>query len=128
MTRTNKEKLSVYAHNYYKRNKDKIDLMQKDRNIKYPENRKTINRVSRLKYTYNITIDEYNSLFLNQNGRCKICGIHQSELTIPLCIDHNHNTGKIRGLLCRKCNTGIGLLGDNKDRLFRAFSYLEETE
>lgn len=123
----NKEKLKEYGHHYYIKNKEKIDSMQKERNINNPKTRQIINRSSRLKYKYNITIDEYNALFTEQGGSCAICGTHQSALNIPLCVDHSHLTGKIRGLLCRRCNTGIGLLKDSKDILYRAAKYLEDS-
>ena len=53
----------------------------------------------------------YNQLFNKQSGRCAICGIHQNDINKKLAVDHNHLTGKVRGLLCSKCNMAIGLLG-----------------
>lgn len=75
---------------------------------------------------YNITIHEYNAMFNNQNGCCAICNTHQSSLKRPLDVDHDHNTGKIRGLLCFKCNTGIGLLQEDPGILNKAIEYLVE--
>ena len=69
---------------------------------------------------YKITTEDYNNFYKNQNGRCAIC----REKT-PLVIDHNHKTGKVRGLLCYKCNSGIGLLQDKVINLVRAVDYLE---
>ena len=53
----------------------------------------------------------YNQLFNKQYGCCAICGIHQNDINKKLAVDHNHLTGKVRGLLCSKCNMAIGLLG-----------------
>ncbi|MBU2051427.1 MAG: endonuclease VII domain-containing protein [Gammaproteobacteria bacterium] len=57
-----------------------------------------------------ITLEEYNQMFAKQNGCCAICGKHQSELKNRLAIDHNHETGEIRGLLCTSCNITLGWL------------------
>lgn len=77
-----------------------------------------------LRYAYNITLDKYNTLFAEQLGCCAICGIHQSKLTKSLGVDHNHTTGRVRGLLCTKCNTGIGHLNENIDILNKSIDYL----
>ena len=66
-------------------------------------------RNSRLKCEYGITLEDYNKLFDEQNGCCAICGKHQSEFKRPLSVDHDHNTGKVRGLLCTPCNNGLGV-------------------
>jgi hypothetical protein len=78
--------------------------------------------------SYGITLKEYNLLFKNQEGCCAICEKHLSELNDKhkksLCVDHNHKTGFIRGLLCDKCNRGIGLLCDSEKILLNALKYL----
>jgi len=78
------------------------------------------------KYYYDFPLSSYKKLLKEQNESCAICGIHNSKLKESLFLDHNHNTGKVRGLLCRKCNSGIGLLGDNMAILKKAISYLEK--
>lgn len=65
-----------------------------------------------LKKLYGITIDNYNDMFSFQDGKCKGCNRHQSELKKSLYVDHCHLSGKIRGLLCHDCNTLLGLVGD----------------
>ena len=67
-------------------------------------------------------------MFTEQKGKCACCGIRQNELTMRFAVDHDHDTGLIRGLLCGNCNTGIGKLGDNIEGLMKALNYLEKHE
>ena len=75
---------------------------------------------------YGITLEDYNRMFGEQNGCCKICGKHQQDLKASLHVDHNHTTGKVRGLLCHHCNVGIGHFEDNIALLSNAIAYLGE--
>ena len=68
------------------------------------EHAKIMNRGRAMRYLYGLKIAEYNRLFNIQNGRCAICEKHQFELKRRLDVDHDHKTGKIRGLLCNYCN------------------------
>jgi hypothetical protein len=86
----------------------------------------THKRVSSFKIKYGITISEYDLLFKEQEGACAICKTHQSTQPIALAVDHCHTTGKVRGLLCGKCNRGIGLFEDREDILVSAIHYLKE--
>jgi len=81
-------------------------------------------QASRYKKLYGLTLDDYNKLFSDQKGCCLICKKHQSDLVKKLGVDHDHATGKIRGLLCSSCNAAIGLLEDDIALLQRAISYL----
>ena len=63
-----------------------------------------------LKYNYNITLIDYNKMFEEQEGKCKICGVHQDKLNRILGTDHNHDTGIVRGLLCNRCNITLGYI------------------
>lgn len=88
-------------------------------------------RENNLKNRFNMSIEEYNVIFLKQRGRCAICSKPESNSDSKgnvkwLSVDHNHNTGDIRGLLCSSCNTGIGLLGDSVDTMKKAIKYLKE--
>ena len=76
---------------------------------------------------YGISRSDYNEWFHSQNGACGICNIHQSELKNSLAVDHDHETGKVRGLLCTTCNTGLGKLGDSIEGLEAAIEYLKES-
>lgn len=73
---------------------------------------------------YRFSLDEYGRLFVEQAGRCAICETPQGDKL--LVVDHDHDTGEVRGLLCAKCNSAIGLLGDSPSNLAAAIIYLEE--
>ncbi len=81
-------------------------------------------RERNLKNHRGITIEYYQNLFEEQKGCCKICGRHQSEIKKRLAVDHCHDTGEIRGLLCNNCNTALELFKDNTENLDRAINYL----
>ena len=104
----NKERLKEHSKKYYQDNKQFVLLKQK----LYRDTNKikmvSKSRKQNLKYNYGLSTEDYNLLFMNQNGRCAICDKHQSELQRNLHVDHNHITGEIRGLLCPTCNTGLG--------------------
>ncbi len=76
---------------------------------------------------YGITTLEYNQMFNQQEGKCKICHKHQSELDHSLNIDHCHESNRVRGLLCRKCNTALGSFKDSIELLKSAMEYLKNS-
>lgn len=76
-----------------------------------------------MRMLYGIGWDEYNDMLDAQGGTCAICNLKYDK---KLAVDHNHTTGKNRGLLCDRCNRGIGLLQDSIDNVERALAYLTE--
>jgi hypothetical protein len=82
-------------------------------------------RNEHLKYRYGIKPEEYFHMLEEQGGKCKICGIHQSELKNRLVVDHCHTSKKLRGLLCAECNIGMGKFKDDPNILEKAKQYLE---
>jgi hypothetical protein len=76
----------------------------------------------------NISKYEYAKLLIEQNNSCAICGVSATELKRELSVDHNHETGKIRGLLCHHCNIGLGNFKDSTTLLSVAIEYLERTD
>lgn len=80
-------------------------------------------KIERLSINYNISAIEYKKLFKLQKGSCAICGLHSSK-TDFLYVDHNHESGKVRGLLCKNCNWGLGIFDDDISVLERAIKYL----
>jgi Recombination endonuclease VII len=75
---------------------------------------------------YNLTAEEFDALYANQDGRCAICRMPQLEDEVH--IDHDHRTDKVRGLLCNLCNTGLGLFKDCPDFMTAACDYLIKVE
>lgn len=77
---------------------------------------------------YGLTVDQFNILLEVQKGRCAICRVElqstgRSKGTAAH-VDHDHGSGRVRGILCHRCNAGIGLLGDDPDRVRAACEYL----
>jgi hypothetical protein len=74
---------------------------------------------------YGITYDEYHALLANQDGNCAICKRHQTSVG-PLVVDHDHNSRRVRGLVCHACNLGLGKFNDDPYLLGWARDYLFE--
>src|ERR1043166_3001276 len=104
--------------------------MKKRRKAWRDENPERI-RAAGLRKCYGIELDEYAAMFDAQAGLCAIC--HQPETRrcrgrlTELAVDHCHSTGVVRGLLCRRCNSGIGYFRDDPDTLRRVVAYLHAT-
>lgn len=85
-----------------------------------------------LKTRYGISLQEYKDLLIKQNGSCAIC--QKQSITIQskenkikrLSVDHDHKTGRVRGLLCQKCNVLLGMASDNIVFLTNAIEYLKQ--
>lgn len=104
-----RERRRGYVRAYRERHPDRVAESERKRNL-------------RLKF--GITVEEYNALLEKQGG---VCGICEDPPTVKaLAVDHHHDTGVIRGLLCSNCNTALGLMKDDLDRLERAVNYLRE--
>ena len=76
---------------------------------------------------FGITSEDYNRMLIEQNGKCKICGstTPNSKQFSVFSVDHDHSTGKIRGLLCTSCNRMLGFAHDNIQTLEKAIRYLQ---
>ena len=81
-------------------------------------------KLSRAKGEFDLTREVLESLYERSGGNCEICGIAEKELSRALAVDHCHDKKKVRGLLCTKCNMGLGYFEDNLDLLASASSYL----
>ena len=73
-----------------------------------------------------MTLENYNKMLTAQNDRCKICNRHKSDQKRSLHVDHCHDSGKIRGILCGNCNVALGLFNDDIDTLKKAIIYLKQ--
>lgn len=144
----NKEKIAVRNKTWSSNNKDKVNEKSrrwvknnpdkaKEKTLKWQKEHPEENaaskknwadknpdriRTSHLKRNFGITVVEYNALFEFQNGLCAICGSDNEGKSF--CVDHDHESGKIRGLLCKKCNSGIGFLKDDMNIIKKALFYL----
>lgn len=74
---------------------------------------------------YGLTPEEYLAIYNKQDGACAICG--ELPGNSPLVVDHCHNSKKVRGLLCLKCNRGLGFFSDDPNLLRKAAMYLEDS-
>lgn len=73
---------------------------------------------------FTISRDEYEARLMRQGGACAVCGKHQRALKHRLAVDHCHASMRVRGLLCHRCNTALGLLGDDPAVVRKAAKYL----
>ena len=80
-------------------------------------------RRRKLEKFFNITVEEYETIFLHQKGKCALCAREPKNLR--LAIDHDHKTGQIRGLLCMWCNKAIGFFRDDPEIVERIVAYFQ---
>lgn len=91
-------------------------------------------RDKNLRYSYGITIEDYNEMLEKQDGKCATCGSTETAgrksgrggAADVFAVDHCHDTGKVRGLLCHRCNRAIGVIGENTQTLQSMIEYLQE--
>ena len=81
---------------------------------------------------YGITLEQYDDMMLKQDGVCAICKQRETMknkhgITVNLSVDHDHETGQVRGLLCRNCNVGLGNFSDDIRVMRVAISYLSKS-
>lgn len=129
-----KECYNAQQREYAKNNKQLI----KDRNAKRSKERKAYyqsskgiesSRRAHLKRKYSMTLEDYNQLSEDQNHTCAICYTEEtSQRNNFLSVDHDHLTGRVRGLLCNTCNRALGLFNDNIELLNNSIKYLEQNE
>jgi hypothetical protein len=105
-------------------NRERVNAEQREYRAR-PETKRKL-RDAYYRRQYGKTADEIDEIMTLQGGRCSICKAELPERLGSRHLDHDHKTGKIRGILCIDCNHGIGKLGDSPDRLLRALVYLRE--
>lgn len=118
----------MYDPKWWKQNKKRATELSRKwqkENVNYT---KKNSKNQNLKWNYGITLEDFDRMALEQNNTCAICKSDNSQFTKSLFVDHCHKTGKIRGLLCKKCNSGIGFLGETVEALQRAIEYLKKHE
>lgn len=85
-----------------------------------------VQRKTRLKHKWGLTIEQYDELLEKQNGECAVCKSHHSNFKSRLAVDHNHQTREIRGLLCQNCNHFIVSNHTDGDFFRRIANYVEQ--
>ena len=105
---------------------------QYEHNVRYAKNNPTKNRENNLKKFQGMTIADYDAMLKAQGGVCRICRQPESQarlgVTRRLVVDHRHSDGKVRGLLCSRCNTALGYAMDDAARLEASAAYLRDTD
>ncbi len=104
---------------YRTKHREKLNRLSREWRAKNPERV----RASNLKHSFGLTVDEYDRLLEVQGGLCAICG-KKCSTGKRLSVDHDHDTGRVRGLLCMKCNLIIGHANDSVTLLRAVILYL----
>jgi uncharacterized protein GlcG (DUF336 family) len=118
-----KEKILARSKAYNAAHKEEIIAWHKAWYDAHKEEQAAWMKIYKLKQNFGLTLAEYDKMLESQGGVCKICGgvgLSGKRLSV----DHDHETGKVRGLLCSKCNTAIGLLDDDPKTFLKASLYL----
>lgn len=119
------EEYKVVRKAHYEKNKEQSSAYHKAKNA-MPEVKAKL-KEKHLKKTYNLSLTELEFLKVQQKYKCAICGTHEDDCSRKtLFVDHNHDTGEVRGLLCSQCNSAIGLMYDNSETLRKAAKYLDD--
>jgi hypothetical protein len=118
-----------YVYNGHKVFRSECKDCNIKRSIKWGKNNKSKRHYNSIKCLYGISKEEYDRILFEQNAKCKICKLDNPghKLQKRFNIDHDHKTGKVRGLLCQKCNIGIGAFKDSCEILESALKYLKES-
>lgn len=116
----NREKILEYGRKYCTDHRGKLNKRSCKYNKEHPEQRRGV----KFKYLYGITTKDYGILLAAQGGACALCGRPPGKTDLR--VDHDHVTGTVRGLLCHKCNVGLGHFDEDQSILKIAIEYLSE--
>lgn len=122
----NRERIRVTDREYYKKNRTKIRTRAAAFLQKHKERLRPSLLAAQRKYKYGITQEQYDSMYMEQLGLCAAC--HEPFGDKKPCVDHNHKTGIIRGLVHHKCNTVMGLIDDDHTKLGFIVEFLQKHE
>lgn len=126
MTPEQKQNRLRFTREWRQRNKAKVAKTKAAWYEKNKERDKLHKRNSGLRIRHGITVEEQLKLIATQGGKCLGCFTELLNLPIKqVHVDHDHATGRIRGILCHHCNLALGLLKDSKTTMLNLISYLE---
>ena len=121
------EKRKAYKAAWYQANKERAQAYSAKHRNKFPNGNSRYFRNHHLVKTYGINIEQYEAIYKVQRGVCAICGSMPDVSKhgfARLVVDHDHATGKIRGLLCNNCNRALGLMKDDEITIQKFLDYL----
>ena len=121
----NRDEQISKVQEWRRRNPEKYDALRRRNRTENRDRIAASNRSGHLQRKYGLTTDDFDFLVIAQGGACRIC---RTVAGNDLHVDHHHDTGLVRGLLCGKCNKAIGLLGEDPRLFDAATSYLRETQ
>lgn len=121
-------KKKLYDDKYRKKHKRRAKEIRQLYSKKYKEKAKENSKKSRLKTKWSLSLEEYEALFKKQKNLCAICKEKEVIKNRRLAVDHCHKNGRVRELLCRRCNMGIGIFQDNQELFKKAINYLKKHE
>jgi hypothetical protein len=127
-----KDKLKAQLKKYKIENKEKLEIASLLWKKNNPDKVKKYQRATNLRKNFGISLDEYEQMLMAQNNLCAICEKpetfihHQTKEPARLAVDHCHATGKVRKLLCKSCNTALGLFKDDVNAIANAVQYLKD--
>ena len=93
---------------------------------KYYKKNAEVIHLKRMKRVYGLEQGEYEQLIEDHDNACALCGKPQEDLARRLLVDHDHDTGRVRGLLCTPCNSATAQLGDNYEGIAKALDYMRD--
>jgi hypothetical protein len=123
-SRKNPERVRANAAKSREKRREAQRIAARKHYLKNPDAYKQRARARKLRLHYNLTPEAVEALRQVQNNRCHICG--DSFETVKMHVDHDHATGRVRGLLCQFCNHGLGAFRDSVERLASAMHYLNQ--
>lgn len=122
------KKNSEYNKKYWQANKERLKTQNRLACQNYYQRNVLQFKQRNYKNKYGITNEEYETLLAKQNHSCALCNTDFSQIdSSRIHVDHDHSSGKVRGILCMPCNVGLGMLGDSIEGLENALTYLKET-
>ena len=136
----NKEQILIRNREYGRKARSKMTDKQKEDSKLWKKNWYKDNRLhvinkshdNKLKRLYNLSLNEYEVMFKDQKRLCFICNkpevLKQNNTVKRLAVDHCHTTGKVRKLLCHKCNTALGLMHEDIDNLNKMIKYIKDNK